>query len=156
MQPIINEWQLGDRLGKALQHQQRADFALWLAFLSPAVEEMAEFQTPVNQAAQPKHDLYQQLAVSKRRSFAYQTTDDQTLLQQSQAAQQGLAQLKLYSYLQEQPWVWQEDKRKLEPQVFADLDLHCRRRLAGDNMAPSVSDETALYEILEQLSATQV
>jgi hypothetical protein len=152
MQPLINEWQLGTKLNQALQHQQRGDFSLWLALLSPAIEEMAAFQTPISETEPINHDLYQALGVVKTRSFGWQQPDSKTLQQQSVAVQQSLAQLKLQSYLHPEPWVLLEDPRKLDPQIIADLDLHCRRRLNSASLNRETTDETALFEILEQLA----
>lgn len=152
MQPLINEWQLGTKLNQALQHQHRADFSLWLALLSPAIEEMAAFQTPVSEVKPANSDLYQVLGLVKTRSFGWQKHDTTTLQQQSVAIQYSLAQLKLHSYLQPEPWVLQEDSRKLDSQIIADLDAHCRRRLNSAPIERPATDETALFEILEQLA----
>jgi hypothetical protein len=152
MQPLINEWQLGTKLNQALQHQHRADFSLWLALLSPAIEEMAAFLTPVSEAKPANPDLYRALGLVKNRSFGWQPHDATTLHQQSVAVQQSLAQLKLHSYLQPEPWVLQEDPRKLDAQIIADLDAHCRRRLSSATLERPATDETALFEILEQLA----
>lgn len=151
MQPIINEWQLDTKLNRALQQQHRADFALWLAVLSPAVEEMAAFYTPSPSAEVLQHDLYQQLAVRKSRDFAWQPDDAVRIQERSMAVQQSLAQLKLQSALNPEPWVWQDSARKLANEVFSNLDSHCRRRLQGVMIEVPVTDETALYDILQQL-----
>lgn len=152
MQPIINEWQLGTKLNVALQQQHRADFALWLAVLSPAVEEMAAFYTP--QASQPVPDsnLYQQLAVTKRRSFAVQPSDSGLWHKYSEAALLSLAQLKLQIELNPAPWVLQDDAKKLDSQLLAGLDHHCLRKRVAAPQQVAATDETALYEILQQLN----
>lgn len=152
MQPIINEWQLGTKLNTALQQQHRADFALWLAVLSPAVEEMAAFYTP--QASQPLPDtnLYQQLAVTRRRSFAIQQSDSGLWQKYSVAASLSLAQLKLQIELNPAPWVLQDDAKKLDSQLLAGLDSHCLRKRVPATELVAATDEAALYEILQQLN----
>lgn len=154
MQPIINEWQLDTKLNQALQQQHRADFALWLAVLSPAVDEMAAFYTPSPRLEPLQHDLYQQLAVRKSRDFAWQPDDAAKMQQHSMAVQHSLAQLKLQSALNPEPWVWQDSAKKLANEVFSNLDHHCRRRLQGAMIEVPVTDETALYDILQQLEST--
>ncbi|GHG70741.1 hypothetical protein GCM10010919_21490 [Alishewanella longhuensis] len=152
MQPIVNEWQLDTKLNQALQQQHRADFALWLAVLSPAVNEMAAFYTPLPGVSEVEHNLYQRLAVRKSRSFALALHDSELMQKHSIAAQQSLAQLKLQSELNPAPWVWQDNAKKLDNQVFASLDSHCRRRLQGSLPERTETDETALYEMLQQLN----
>lgn len=153
MQAIINEWQLGSSLNQALQQQHRADFSLWLAFLSPVVNDMAAFATPISVTDKPEHNLYQQLAIQKARSVAWQSGDNERLFFQSLAAQDSLAQLKLQDALTPEPWVLQDNSKKLADAVLANLDLHCRRRLQGDEIQKGTTDETALYEMLENLAA---
>lgn len=152
MQPIINEWQLDTKLNQALQQQHRADFALWLAVLSPAVNEMAAFYTPVPRVSEVEHNLYQQLALRKTRGFALEAADIELMQKHSVALQQSLAQLKLQGELTPAPWVWQDNTKKLDNQVFGSLDSHCRRRLQGALPERSEVDETGLYEMLQQLN----
>lgn len=152
MQPLINEWQLGNKLNQALQQQQRADFSLWLALLSPAVEEMAAFETPASESKKSAMDYYQALGINKSRGYSWQQQDGALLHKQSLAAHCSLVQLKLQSYLNPEPWVLQEDSRKLDSPLIADLDPHCRRRLAGTTIEQQSRDETALFEILEELA----
>lgn len=154
MQPIINEWQLDTKLNQALQQQHRADFALWLAVLSPAVNEMAAFCTPLPRTSEPAHNLYQQLAVRKCRDFALSEADVVLMHQHSMAAQQSLAQLKLQYALNPAPWVFEDNAKKLDNQVLANLDSHSRRRLQGALIERAEVDETALYEVLEQMNST--
>lgn len=151
MQPIFNEWQLESKLNCALQQQHRADFGLWLAMLSPAVDEMAAFQTPVPRTDHIDTDLYQRLSVNKMRSPCWQRADDVNAVKYSEAAQISLAQLKLQHALTPEPWVWQDSPKKLSAFVIASLPLHCQRRLQGIEPKAMETDETALYDILTQL-----
>lgn len=154
MQPIINEWQLDTKLNQALQLQHRADFSLWLAVLSPAVDEMAAFYTPLPTVSSPAHNLYQQLAVRKDRGFALEVDDAALMRKHSIAVQQSVAQLKLQLGLNPAPWVWQDNSKKLDNQVLSNLDNHCRRRLQSALPERREADETALYEILQQLDTS--
>lgn len=152
MQAIINEWQLGNALNQALQQQHRADFSLWLAFLSPAVDDMAAFSTPASVTDKLEHNLYQQFSIQKARGVAWQAGDNERLFCQSLAAQHSLAQLKLQDALTPEPWVLQDNPKKLADSVLANLDVHCIRRLQGDEKPVVTTDETALYEILDNLA----
>ena len=78
MTPLVNEWQLQSQLNQALAQNHRADFGLWLAMLSPAVEEMAEFTLKDEIQPKAKPDLRLQLGVSTRLELSAQS-DDATL-----------------------------------------------------------------------------
>ena len=151
---LINEWQTGIRLNKAIQQQQFSDFSLLLAFLSPAVDEFAQFYTPDTQSARFQPDLYQQLGIQPARSFAFLPEDEQHLKQQAVAFQQGGAvALHLMQCLQGAPLTMEDNKQKLPDEVKSGLSLHARRRLAQQKPEMIQADPTALYEILNQLHA---
>ncbi|WP_213997034.1 VC2046/SO_2500 family protein [Arsukibacterium sp.] len=154
MTTIINEWQLDCRLNKAINHQHRADFALWLAFLSPAIDEMAEFQTPQAESAPVKKDLYARFSLLEPRSYGWQEHDIAILARHSEALNKGgLRQLKLQQYLAEGPLVLADDKAKLAPDVVQNLDAHSKRRREGSEVKRAEADPTALYEILQQIQS---
>ncbi|WP_019676713.1 VC2046/SO_2500 family protein [Arsukibacterium perlucidum] len=153
MTTIINEWQLDCRLNKAINHQHRADFALWLAFLSPAVNEMAEFQTPQTESASQKTDLYARFSLMQPRGYGWQEHDLAKLTRHSQALHSGgLRQLKLQQYLMDGPLVLTDNKAQLAPEVLQNLDVHSKRRRGGVELNRSEADPTALYEILQQMT----
>ncbi|WP_372626788.1 VC2046/SO_2500 family protein [Arsukibacterium sp.] len=152
MKTIINEWQLDCRLNKALNQHHRADFSLWLAFLSPAIDEMAEFHTPTLEPAITKADLYAKLSLIRARDFAWQEDDLAKLTRQSEALSSGsVSQLKLQQYLTEGPLVLVDDNKKLASELIQNLDAHSKRRRDGSKMARSEADPTALYDILQEL-----
>ncbi|KKO46178.1 hypothetical protein WG68_07465 [Arsukibacterium ikkense] len=152
MTSIINEWQLDCRLNKAINQHHRADFALWLAFLSPAIDEMAEFQTPQLQPAVEKADLYTRFSLMQARGFGWHEQDLNTLSCHSRALHTGgLHQLKLQQYLAAGPLVLQDDKAKLATEVVQNLDAHSLRRREGNTVRRDEADPTALYDILQQL-----
>lgn len=150
---IINEWQLSSGLNTALQTQQRADFALLLAMLSPAVDEFAEFKTPIITPSDKEVSLYQKLSIQKCRNFAYDENDNVTLLQHAKAlSSDGLSQLKLCQYLKPAPLTQYDEPKRLDNELLQNLSLHCRRHVQG-NAVPSVeADVTALYDVLQQLN----
>ncbi|KOO57800.1 hypothetical protein WH43_11830 [Rheinheimera sp. KL1] len=151
---LINEWQTGVRLNEAIQQHRLSDFSLWLAFLSPAVEEFAQFYTPDTQSARFQPDLYQQLGIQQARPFAFLPEDEVHLKQQAIAFQQGGAvALHLMQCLQGAPLVMEDNKQKLPDEVKSGLSLHARRHLVQQKPEMMVSDPTALYEILNQLHA---
>jgi hypothetical protein len=149
MSLLINEWQLTGQLNQALLHQQRADFALWLALLSPATDEMAPFYPPETPEIAQTHDLYQQLGIVKERDFAMQDSDLLTLDKQQQGLQHsGLTQWRLLNLLSPAPTVVKHDAKKLAAEVLDNLDPHCLRRLQGLPVSPQQHDVTALYDVL--------
>ncbi|MBV2131006.1 VC2046/SO_2500 family protein [Arsukibacterium indicum] len=155
MTTIINEWQLDCRLNKAINQQHRADFALWLAFLSPAIDEMAEFQTPQITPITETQDIYASFSLPNPRKFGWQEPDLATLTRQSLALQQGgLRQLKLQQYLVPGPLVLTDDSAKLAGEVNQNLDAHSKRRRESGKLKRTESDPTALYDILQQLEQT--
>ncbi len=151
---LINEWQTGSRLNEAVQQQRRSDLSLWLAFLSPAVEEFAQFYTPESQSARFQSDLYQQLGIRQARPFSFVPEDEIHLKQQAEAFQQGgTVALHLMQCLQGAPLVMEDNSKKLPDDVIASLSLHARRHLNQQKPEQIQSDPTALYEILNQLHA---
>ncbi len=152
MTAIINEWQLDCRLNKALNQQQRADFSLWLAFLSPAIEEMAEFQTPRPDLTTTDKSLYTKFSVKAARSFGFEGPDLEVLNRHSKAINSGgLGELKLQLYLAAAPLVLLDDKSKLATDVVQNLDAHSLRRRSGHTVDRDDADATALYDVLQQL-----
>lgn len=176
---LINEANLGNHLNKALQHNQRNDFAMMLAWLTPDVVEHAQFHLPteapvsqVDPEAQLKHDLgvypYLKLAADNE---AYNTAVNISYgLHQS-----GLAQAKLIGYLQNEALSQFDDCHKLDDHLIANLDLHCLRKLHQTDRqvgrfsqnesqtgvegsilesepSPQVQDSTQLYDILNNIN----
>jgi hypothetical protein len=151
---LINEWQTGVRLNEAIQRQQLSDFSLWLAFLSPAVDEFAQFYTPEPDNSRFRPDLYQQLGIQQARPFAFVPEDEAHLKQQAIALQQGgVTALHLMQCLQGAPLVMEDNKHKIADEVKSGLSLHARRHLAQQLPDKMQADPTALYEILNQLHA---
>lgn len=152
---IINEWQLSTRLNTALQKQQRADFALLLAMLSPAVDEFAQFKTPVVTQDDMKVSLYQKLSVQKCRSFACDEDDSQTLLQHAKAlSSDGMTQLKLCQYLRPAPLTQYDEPKRLDNELYQNLSLHSRRHVQGEVVPSLEADAPLLYDVLQQLNAS--
>jgi hypothetical protein len=153
---IINEWQLNAKLNTALQHQSRADFSLYLALLSPSVEESAEFLTPDAINDDVTTDIYKQLGVREARSFAMEQADIALLVRHCDALQQdGLLQLKLMASLNAAPIAQYDDKNRLSSDVWQNLSLHSRRHLTQQSPVKPVADPTALYDVLQQLHASE-
>ncbi|RVT49136.1 hypothetical protein EMM73_00600 [Rheinheimera sediminis] len=149
---LINEWQTGVRLNEAIQQHRQSDFSLWLAFLSPAVDEFAQFYTPDTQSARFQPDLYQQLGIQQARPFNFLPEDELYLKQQAIALQQGgAASLRLMHCLQGAPLVMEDNKYKLQDEVKSALSLHTKRHVLQQKPDMVQADPTALYEILNQL-----
>lgn len=152
MSMVINEWQLDVKLNSALQNAQRPDFALYLALLSPAVDEFAQFFTPDTPEQNVQSNLYQQLGVALPRSFAQTEDDVLQMFQHSKAVVQGsLAQLKLACYLNPPPLARHNDKQRIADDVWQSLSLHSRRRLQHGTPQKPQTNPAALYEVLQQI-----
>jgi hypothetical protein len=149
---LINEWQLGNELNRSVQQQQHADFRLWLAFLSPAIEEQAGFCLADQQATPQSMDLRQQLQLVPQRDYGLQS-DDLSLLQQHTQlmAQGGFAAMRLGLLLQPPPAVVRHDAKKLSADLSDNLSLHCKRHLANQAAPMQTTDATLLFDVLEQL-----
>ncbi|WNO60825.1 VC2046/SO_2500 family protein [Rheinheimera sp. MMS21-TC3] len=158
MTQIINEWQLDTRLNSALQNKHKGDFSLFLALLSTAVEENAEFLTPDSiKETLPKRNLQQQFNISQQRQFSWQDDDEGMIIKYGRALQQsGLKQVKLISYLKPEPLAFTDDKTKLPLELWQSLDTHSKRRLtATKQLQKQIADPTALYEVLEKIHKTE-
>ena len=152
---IINEWQLNSKLNNALQHAQRADFALYLALLSPAVEESAEFLTPdAISETKVSDDLCNRFGVRPARSFAMEEGDIAVLSQHTKALQKGgMAGLKLAMSMNTAPLLQHDDKKRLSNDIVQALSLHSQRRLLQPELTKPQANPAAMYEILQQLHA---
>ncbi len=149
---LINEWQLGNELNQALQHQHRADFQLWLSFLSVATEEQASFCLADTAATAKPVNLRQQLQLADNRDPALQPTDIGLMYHQGQTfIHGGFAALRLSMLLQPQPQVVQHDAKKLNADLLDNLSLHCQRHLRQQTAPQQTTDATLLYDVLEQL-----
>uniref|UniRef100_A0A486XMM0 Uncharacterized protein n=1 Tax=Rheinheimera sp. BAL341 TaxID=1708203 RepID=A0A486XMM0_9GAMM len=150
---VINEWQLDSKLNRALQNAQRADFAMYLAWLTPAVDEAAELYTPEVVTEHIERNLYRQLGVQQARTFCQTETDIKLMQHHSAALQQGgLTQLKLATYLNQPPLTQFDNKSRLTAEVWQSLSLHSRRRLEQATPDKADINPAALYEVLEQLN----
>jgi hypothetical protein len=154
MIPLVNEWQLQSQLNQALQTQHRADFSLWLAMLSPAVDEMAQFfPKPLNDEAK-KHTLHQQLGVNPERDYAMHDDDVALFDVQHQAlVANGYTQWRLMSLLNPNAVVVRHDPKKLSADVTESLGFHTKRRLSASPLTMPAADPTLMYEMLQQMSA---
>ncbi|OBP15213.1 hypothetical protein A5320_07475 [Rheinheimera sp. SA_1] len=154
MIPLVNEWQLQSQLNQALQTHHRADFSLWLAMLSPAVEEMAQF-FPTPLADEPKKPtLYQQLGVNPQRDYAMQEDDVALFDAQHQAlVADGYAQWRLMSLLNPNAVVVRHDPKKLSADVSESLSFHTKRRLSATPLSMPTADPTLMYDMLQHMSA---
>lgn len=153
MTPLVNEWQLQGQLNQAISHQHLADFALWLALLSPAIEEMAEFTLADTISAKPKTDLRQQLGVSTRLELSSQAADITLMRQQHEILfDGGITGWRLAALLQPPPTVICNNRKKLDPDVLDNLSIHAKRRMQGPELTQIETDPTLLYELLQGMA----
>ena len=149
---LINEWQLGNELNRSVHQQLHADFRLWLAFLSPAIEEQAGFCLSDPQATPQSPDLRQHLQLAPTRDFGLQSDDISRLQQHTQLMQHGgFAAMRLGILLQPPPAVVRHDAKKLSADIAANLSLHCQRHLAEQAAPAQSTDATLLFDVLEQI-----
>lgn len=148
---LIHEWQLGPKMNQALQLKQPADFRLWRAMLSAAVEEQAVFVLQQPKLPTADYSLRQSFGLRESRPFGWQDGDLVNCKLCSEALQQDHAQIRLQQQLSPLPWVLKDDAGKLDARVADNLDLHSRRRWSQEKMATVQVDATALYEVLQQL-----
>jgi len=152
---IINEWQLGNQLNHALDSARTADFRLFLAMLSPAIEEQAEFCWPAESVAK-QADLRQVYQLAPERDLALNSTDLVDLAVSHQAfINQGLTEWRLRNLLRPAPQVIRHDARKLPADVEDNLSLHSKRKLQQQTKPDLQPDATLLYDVLQQLTPVQ-
>jgi hypothetical protein len=155
MIPLVNEWQLQSQLNQALQTQHRADFSLWLAMLSPAVEEMAQFFPPPLADDAKKPTLYQQLGVHPQRDYAMDQHDVALLDTHHKALlSDSYTQWRLLSLLNPTAVVVCNDAKKLSADVTESLGFHTKRRLSPEALSMPTADPTLMYEMLQQMSSS--
>ena len=155
---IINEWQLGHKLSSAIIHAQRADFAFYLALLSPNVEESAQFSTPVStpESDSKTHDIYHKFGLTPLREYSMQESDISVLKQHNTLFQQGgFNALRLASSLNAPPLSQFNDCKRIDQEVWQNCSAHCRRHIRGQFSEPQTVNPAALYEVLQQLKANK-
>lgn len=151
---LINEWQLGNQLSQSLDQARPADFRLWLAMLSPAVEEQAEFcrgLPPVPTAV----DLREYYQLPAERAPAMQVEDIDSMNHSQQLLlERGLTEWRLQSLLRPPPQVVRHDANKLSADLWDNLSLHCRRHLTPDEpkVAVITPDPALLLDVLDALA----
>lgn len=153
---IINEWQLGNQLNQALDSARPADFRLFLAMLSPAIEEQAEFcwaAEPIGKTV----DLRRQYQLAPERDLAMHGTDLADLADSHQAfISHGLTEWRLRNLLRPAPQVIRHDAKKLPADVEDNVSLHCKRKLRQQQRPELKPDATLLYDVLQQLTPALV
>ena len=150
---IINEWQLGNQLNQALSAARPADFRLWLALLSPAIEEQAEFCWPA-EIQTKQADLRRVYQLAPERDLAMQTDDLIDLTASHQAfISHGLTEWRLRQLLRPAPQVVRHDAQKLPADVQDNISLHCKRKLQQQQPPAAAPDATLLYDVLQQLAS---
>ena len=153
MIPLVNEWQLQGQLNQALQNHHRADFSLWLAMLSPAVEELAQFFPQPIPDPVPQPTLYEKLGIQRLRDYAMQPSDVALFDRQHQAlVEDGFSQWRLMSLLAPTALVVRHDSKKLSADVVESLGFHTKRRISAATLAMPTADPTLMYEMLQQMS----
>ncbi|WP_337840285.1 VC2046/SO_2500 family protein [Rheinheimera sp.] len=155
---IINEWQTGQSLNKAVLHQRLSDFALVLAMHSPDVRDFGQFYIPESGDAPVQADLYQQFGLQQSRDYGWLDGDEQRLDLTADALHQGgQVSCQLQQLLQPLPWVLQHDAKKLADEVKHNLPFHCLHHLQQHaGRAKPEADATGLYDILQQLHAQEL
>lgn len=153
---LIHEWQLGPKLSSALQQQQPADFRLWRAMLSTAVEEQAAFVLQQQPKVEPTSPIRQLFGLPAIRPLDYQADDAIHFKQLNEALQSdGLVQARLLQQLHQYPSVFKDHAKKLDARVEDNLDPHAKRRYQQESMEPVESDATQLYDVLQQLHGSE-
>ena len=152
---LVDEQQLGGRLNQALQRQDRADFALLLAMLSPDVTDAPLFNPPEKQQ-EPEVDLRRRFGLmpaprlyAEARDFARAASEAGTVQRK-----QGMSDVRLSQCLAPEPLVAYE--RQVAPEVLAGLtplkQHKLRLSLAGKALAYEKIHETGEgFAVLDEI-----
>lgn len=140
---LVDELQLGERLNKDVQSQNRADFALMLAMLSQDVRDNPVFFTRTQKVKEENLRAKFMLPPAQKE---YATADDFDRAQALTEAfhQDGLRQVFLASCLSNEPLI--PYQRDLAPEVFAQLTPLKQEKLRKKN-----EGQTLAYEAIKEV-----
>lgn len=124
---LVNEWQLGDALGQAIQTDRRSDFGLMLAMLSQDVRLHGEFQLP-KPDEKPSKDLREQ----------FQLPEPEPMLGEYQQPQRSV---KIADAFQKSDLVQSRLQHCLKPDALSYQGSHPHGvQQALENCPPNVAD----------------
>jgi len=155
---LVNEIQLGNRLGKAVSERRGGDFSLMLAMMSQNVLDHGEFCLPRDAVGAIEVDeqlLRQQLglAPSTRYDIDENSAVDAILLGVDLHTE-GMSEVKLKGYLTPEPLAMQDDANHIPSEVLANCEQVATTRFySGQERVsePLEHNEAGLYEVLQQI-----
>ncbi|ATC94383.1 VC2046/SO_2500 family protein [Pseudoalteromonas tunicata] len=132
---LTNEIQLGNKLGVCISENRRSDFALLLSMLSADPLDFAQFHLPYEEkkpaygTQADNEDLRLKLGAGPLQALAVKPID--FLIGAENAAmvqEQGLAQLKLQTYLNPEPLAIRDDKDYISSDIISNCNLNVQKR----------------------------
>ena len=157
---LINELQLGNRLGKAMHDSRGSDFGLMLAMLSQNVLDNAEFCLPRDNVGFTEVDearLRAQLGLAEPVSYAVdEYSAVESILLGVDLHTEGMAEIKLKGYLNPEPLAMQDDALHIGDEVLYNCEPTTTHRFyhQTDKISEQLPhNEAGLYEVLESIRA---
>ena len=157
---LINELQLGNRLGQAVHARRGGDFGLMLAMMSQNVLDNAEFCLPrdnVGFSEVDEHLLRVQLGVREPISYAVnENSAVESILLGVDLHTEGMAEIKLKGYLNPEPLAMQDDSQHVANEVLHNCEPTTIERFyrQEDKISEQLPhNEAGLYEVLESIHA---
>ncbi|MBT1063480.1 hypothetical protein KJY73_07830 [Bowmanella sp. Y26] len=151
MQSVVNDLEFSGVLNRAAKPGQAQTFSLLLSMLQ---QNLLERPLP---ARQEQPDTYSSLPeITHTPAIPLQAESahwHQMEVQGAYIQHQLLASARLWQCMHPSPLALYNDVKRIDDAVTNNCDWHCQQRLKGHSTEPMLSDETALFDILEQLNA---
>ncbi|MCJ8320502.1 MAG: hypothetical protein MJK12_12765 [Colwellia sp.] len=129
---LINELQLGVKLGECIQSERRSDFSLMLAMLTDDVKEHSQFKLPVVEEDTSLSDdlhLRKKFNLPQKIELAIKDLSEINNFSQAQHLTDGaIPSIHLENVLQPKPLSLHNDKRHIPSNILTNCTLHCQNR----------------------------
>jgi len=129
---LVNELQLGVKLGECVQSERRSDFSLMLAMLTDDVKEHSQFKLPVvEESSHLADDLHfrNKFNLPKKIELAIKHLSELNNFSQAKHLSDGnIVSIHLANVLQPKPLSLHNDKNHIPSNILTNCTLHCQNR----------------------------
>ena len=129
---LINELQLGVKLGECIQSKRRSDFSLMLAMLCDDVREHSQFSLPIAQVPCEQDieiQLRKDLQLPPKAPLSIKNIEELSQFNQAQNVVDGqLASIRLENSLNPKPISFYDDKKHIATDIMNNTTLYCQKK----------------------------
>jgi len=133
---LINELQLGEKLGKCIHNDRRADFSLLLAMLTEDVREHSQFNLPIidnENICIDEQELRKELNLPNKASLVIENPSDLSRFNQAKKLiDKNLTAIHLEDALQPKASSFYNDAKRISSKVLSNTPLFCQTKYQSD------------------------